>query len=1342
MKRVLALCFFSFFVSLSNGGELRLFQFYRALSRWHHVTLLTSTHMNVPEEVIHHGVNFVERRIPKDGNFVRQHAALAEYSGGGDLSGPAIAACGRLPTRLHQAYLEEYEKADVIFHDSPFTVYYDLFAEVDHKPRIYNAHNCEMHLYAQLHPHKKCQPIHDIVRAAEHHMLKIADLVLYCNQEDLKAFRELAPDGRFEVLYVPHGIEPRVALPPAAFKDSAFRAVFIGSGHPPNRQAAEFIAYKLAPALPDITFDIIGSCLPEGRYAPNLVRHGVVDDETKSRILASAQVALNPMVAGSGSNVKILEYFAYGLPVLSTSFGMRGIMAEPGKHYVQAPLDGFVEALQDASHAPAALAAIGAAAKELALKNYLWNHMACLVGERVEALVNSRKNGEQKRFVLVLNDYDSFSGIGGGCTRTRCLYKAVQDWSPVVFVCFSEDGTLTARKDATGIAVINVPKTSDHMADLARMNAMFYVAADDIVAGRHSTANPWLNVIYGILRQSARCIVVEHCYLARLPHTWGDRFVYSSQNNETELKKRLLEGHPLARKLCETVECLERLAVECSAATIAVSLEDAENLVVGKRTSGPIVIVRNGAEMPAEGESVEQKKREVDHDIGPRAAVFLGSAHMPNVYAAQFIVQRLALQCPDVRFHLLGSVCQAISKVPSNVRLWGVVDEITKCAIMQSCAVGLNPMTAGSGSNVKLADYLGNGLYVVTTEFGIRGYPSEVRKYVSVVPIEAFASAIRQVVANPDLYSKEAKADRRTFFERRLAMRSIAQRFVQVLKDVTRRKKRVLVVTYRYTNPILGGAEAYIEKCLHALGNSGNFDVDVVAPEVSGIHNHFRFSEDYTFDAHVAVPVDIPNVRFARFPADKPNPRAIENHLRKAWTAQAIFERVLDQLLRAHYRENGLTWGWGDPEGKGQSVTRWAFTECGLYVSQPSRIELKASTSKALMVTVYVDNDIIAGPVSVDGSFSLVFETSGGNIRFVTSSPHVQEDPRPLAFRVFQLLIQGQSLNLSSPTLLKKHLSGLPAKKIFHVLDQASFNSRYPLGVRLTDGRGPWSSTMECFIADHVKDYDLVVTHNNVFRPAVVAISEAKKHQIPSILIPHAHLDDDFYHFPDWLECAQNASLVLAVPKAACDFLAEKGCNVRYLPGGCDTDEKFTPQDQEAFRKIYKSKRPFVLVLGRKSGAKGYRHLLDAVEQLYREGMHIHAVMIGPDDDGIPLESPHAFYLGQQPRHVVRGALMSCVALCNMSTSESFGMVLLEAWLAGKPVIANKNCAAFHDMAVDGENALLVDNDGIAEAIKRLVQQPDLRRRLAEKGRQQALRFDWRTVSGEFVSICEELTKG
>src|SRR5271165_3351436 len=104
MKRVLAFCFFPAFVPPSNGGQSRLFHFYRSLSRWHHITLLTSTHLGGREEVISHGLNFVERRIPKDKHFEGQYAALEQYSGGADLSGPAIAACGSLPTRLHQAY--------------------------------------------------------------------------------------------------------------------------------------------------------------------------------------------------------------------------------------------------------------------------------------------------------------------------------------------------------------------------------------------------------------------------------------------------------------------------------------------------------------------------------------------------------------------------------------------------------------------------------------------------------------------------------------------------------------------------------------------------------------------------------------------------------------------------------------------------------------------------------------------------------------------------------------------------------------------------------------------------------------------------------------------------------------------------------------------------------------------------------------------------------------------------------------------------------------------------------------------------------------------------------------
>jgi len=152
MKKVLAFSFFPAFVPPSNGGQSRLFNFYNELSEFFDVILLTSTHGGIQEEIINHGLNFIERRIPKDHFFTEQWATLSEFSGGGDLSGPCIAACGKYPTLLHQAYLEEYENADVIIHDSPFTEGYDLFAGVDNKFRIYNAYNCESKLYEQLHP--------------------------------------------------------------------------------------------------------------------------------------------------------------------------------------------------------------------------------------------------------------------------------------------------------------------------------------------------------------------------------------------------------------------------------------------------------------------------------------------------------------------------------------------------------------------------------------------------------------------------------------------------------------------------------------------------------------------------------------------------------------------------------------------------------------------------------------------------------------------------------------------------------------------------------------------------------------------------------------------------------------------------------------------------------------------------------------------------------------------------------------------------------------------------------------------------------------------------------------
>ena len=208
--------------------------------------------------------------------------------------------------------------------------------------------------------------------------------------------------------------------------------------------------------------------------------------------------------------------------------------------------------------------------------------------------------------------------------------------------------------------------------------------------------------------------------------------------------------------------------------------------------------------------------------------------------------------------------------------------------------------------------------------------------------------------------------------------------------------------------------------------------------------------------------------------------------------------------------------------------------------------------------------------------------------------------------------------------------------------------------------------------------------------------------------------------------------------QSGCDFLAAKGCNVRYLPAGCDTREEFSRRMCNRFEQVYPSGGHSFCPVAEKPVPRGTKDYRSRGTTESRR-VHLHAVLIGPDDDGVPVDSPNATYLGRQPRNVVRGALMSCIALCNMSTSESFGIVLLEAWLAGKPVIVNKNCAAFHEWRWMGNGAVLPVMRNYRNARRAPALNPELRARLANNGIAVTGRFDRAAVSQRFLTACTDI---
>jgi glycosyltransferase involved in cell wall biosynthesis len=1339
VKRLLVFSFFPSFVPPSSGGELRLFNLYRELSSHYDVVLLSSSHHGVGEERVMHGARFTERRIPKCDRFVEQWQRLSQFASGGDLSAVCVAAAGRFGTPMHLAYLEEYARADAIIHDSPFTLPYDLFFGLDSKPRVYNSHNCESALFRQLHSAERSAPIHGIVDECERRLLLGADLVTYCSEGDLDAFEKLLGKRPASTLMVPNGLLPSERLPVGMREGPRPSAVFVGSGHLPNVEAARYIASELAPVVPGCDFHVIGDCLPEGRYPPNVYRHGRVDESTKRALLLSAAVGLNPMAEGSGSNLKVLEFFDSGLAVLTTPFGIRGFAFRHGEHCIVAERVEFSSTLRNLLANSELRSLLSAAGRSRVLGLYSWGSIAQSFAQAIASIqVGGTPRLLSGNYVVELNDFDPFASKGGGAIRIQGLLAGVDRIQPVVFLCFGENDEVVVQRIGSQSVLVRVPKTADHRRETVETNALHWVSVADIVSLKHAAHNPYMRAIYGVLRRNSAVILSDHVYMVALPLAFGDAFVYSSHNHETTLKRSLLASHPLGERLLSAVAAAEAEAARSSQLVVAVSDDDAQSFVRGVSTSAPIVVVRNGAMHPAvpTPEDVATATRRVSAN----SAVFIGSAHMPNVDACRFIVDSLAPALPEAVFHLVGAAGRSIPGIlPPNVVVWGEVSDSLRSAILERCWVALNPMSAGSGSNVKLADYMGHGLHTLTTPFGKRGYPLSIDPHVTIADIPDWPTRLAELLLAPEVAAAQHRVARRRLFDSELSMMVQGEQFARIVRSLQQPRRRALFVTYRWLWPKRGGGEAHLLQYVEALARDGGLSVDVVAPDVSEIIDVHRFASIVRPTTDAGAPTGIPHVRFQRFPVIDAGDASREEFARAAWSVQPAFERAKYHAVSASDREEGLAWGWAWPDDiANPDAGRWGYFSCALHLERPSNVELQVYSVHpcTLLITDCDGRRLVMEEVS--SATDLAFQALAGEVRIdVSGAAQSATDLRPLGIYLKRLTINGKRLDLCESAMTTR--PNLDADAEFESLHEAMRLTRSGAGLKLTGARGPHSPDLEAFIRENAARYDLVLTHNTVFKTTKIAIDAARAASVPVVVVPHVHLDDDFYHFDDVTGMATQADLVLAAPRAACRFYERHGARrVEYLTPGCDTSEPFGADDVAAFRAVCPLDHPFVLVLGRKSAAKRYRRVIQAVDRL-SPTRGVQVVLIGPDDDATPVNSQAAFYLGMQPRSVVRGALQECIALVNMSSSESFGIVVLEAWLARKPVIVNRRCAAFADLVEHGSNALLVDDADLETAIETLLLRPGFAAELGMRGHATAQKFDHRILNAKFVQACLSL---
>jgi len=166
---------------------------------------------------------------------------------------------------------------------------------------------------------------------------RAVDRVLVASHHDRRMLERELPAP--PVAVVPNGVDVDEVLfePPAA--DAPARAVFVGTlDYRPNEDAVRWFCSSVLPLVrrhvPDFELEVVGarpstSVQALARQDGVQIVGGVPDVRPHLR---RAALTVVPLRAGSGTRLKILEAFAAGTPVVSTSLGCRGLDVVDGFH--------------------------------------------------------------------------------------------------------------------------------------------------------------------------------------------------------------------------------------------------------------------------------------------------------------------------------------------------------------------------------------------------------------------------------------------------------------------------------------------------------------------------------------------------------------------------------------------------------------------------------------------------------------------------------------------------------------------------------------------------------------------------------------------------------------------------------------------------------------------------------------------------------------------------------------------------------------------------------------------------------------------------------------------------
>ncbi len=332
----------------NHGGSLGIRGLYKALSEWVDVNIVTIVreHVYADDVWINNHVRVIPLYVPIE----FEKACIEEFKEAEKILDNDDVDIDQVFMRYFCENEEIIERIRHITGDSILVLAEHVYTwrivkkACPNKPIWYRANNVEYDYKKNLYKDKYFK---------ESYLQFLYDFEKECcvNCEKVLTVSQLEADRFIELYNTPASIQDKfmniksgydtdsvVPVYPSARKAYGdgyeYHGLYIASATKNAFEAAKYCV-ELAKAYDDIKIFVVGSVYSllekEEGIPSNVEVMGIVSDETKEELLCTCDFAMNLMESGAGINIKMFEYFAYGIPVIATEYGARGIDIENGR---------------------------------------------------------------------------------------------------------------------------------------------------------------------------------------------------------------------------------------------------------------------------------------------------------------------------------------------------------------------------------------------------------------------------------------------------------------------------------------------------------------------------------------------------------------------------------------------------------------------------------------------------------------------------------------------------------------------------------------------------------------------------------------------------------------------------------------------------------------------------------------------------------------------------------------------------------------------------------------------------------------------------------------------------